>query len=71
MVFWNDAAKSYLSWSVLISFVIFKIAVFSPANDKLQPPLLKIGFGSLNLFESPFFAKISILGPPGILFLKA
>ena len=34
-------------------------------KDRLQPPLLNIGFGKLYLFASPFFAKISICGPPG------
>ena len=46
-------------------FVIFNTAVLSPAKDKLQPPLLKIGFGKLYLSGLPFFAKISIWGPPG------
>ena len=45
--------------------VILKTAVLSPAKDKLQPPLLKIGFGKLYLFGFPFFAIISICGPPG------
>ena len=45
--------------------MIFNIAVLSPANDKLHPPLLKIGFGKSYLFGFPFFAKISICGPPG------
>ena len=39
---------------------ILKTAVLSPAKDKLQPPLLKIGFGKLYLLGSPFLAKISI-----------
>ena len=45
--------------------LIFKIAVLSPAKDKLHPPLLKIGFGNSYLFGSPFSAKTSIIGPPG------
>ena len=46
-------------------FVILSIAVFKPANDKLHPPLLIIGLGSLNLPGSPFSESFSILGPPG------
>ena len=64
-VFWKEAAKSNFSWSVLISLVILKIAVLSPAKDKLQPPLLKIGFGKSYLLGLPFFANTSICGPPG------
>ena len=44
---------------------ILKIAVLRPAKDKLHPPLLIIGFGSLNLFASPCLAKPSNFGPPG------
>jgi len=42
-----------------------KLVEFIPAKDKLDPPLFKIGFGSVNLFSSPFLANSSILGPPG------
>jgi len=44
---------------------ILKIAVLRPAKDKLHPPLLIIGLGSLNLFASPCLAKPSNFGPPG------
>ena len=43
-----------------LSFAGLKTAVLRPAKDKLQPPLLKIGFGKSYLQGSPFFAKISI-----------
>ena len=45
--------------------LILITAVLSPAKDKLQPPLLKIGFGKSYFLGSPFSAKISICGPPG------
>ena len=38
MVFWNEAARSNFSCSFFISFDVLKIAVLSPAIDKLQPP---------------------------------
>ena len=65
IVFWNEAAKSYFSFSVVILFVIFNIAVLRPAKDKLHPPLFIIGLGKLNLSGSPFSANFSNLGPPG------
>ena len=46
IVFWNEAARLYFSWSDLIVLEIFKTAVFKPAKDKLHPPLLIIGFGN-------------------------
>ena len=49
----------------MICLAIFKIAVLSPAKDKLHPPLLIIGFGNSYLFGFPFLARISICGPPG------
>ena len=48
-----------------LSFAGLKTAVLSPAKDRLQPPLLKIGFGKSYLSGFPFAAKISICGPPG------
>ena len=54
-----------LSFSFLIFFVIIRTAFLSPAKDKLQPPLLIIGFGKSNFVGSPFFANTSICGPPG------
>ena len=46
-------------------FVTLKIAVLSPAKDRLHPPLLIIGLGRSNLLGSPFSANFSNLGPPG------
>ena len=48
IVFWKDAAISNLSCSFLIFLLIFNIAVFNPAKDKLHPPLLNILIRSNN-----------------------
>ncbi len=47
IVSWNDAAKLYLSCSDLILFDFLRISVFSPAKDKLHPPLFIMGCGSI------------------------
>jgi len=44
---------------------ILSTAVLRPANDKLQPPLFRIGLGNLKKFSFPFFAYSSTFGPPG------
>ena len=64
-VFWNEAARSYFSWSVLIFLAILSTAVLRPAKDKLHPPLCIIGLGNSYFFGLPFFANSSIFGPPG------